>query len=361
MISARGFWLDGKISQRREVAVTCGADEVVHVVGDAVEVSAPLRDVKIDPRLGAARRMIRFPDGAAAETADHEFLDALQRRQGKGGFFREVHRWETSLLRAFCALLVMMLVGFAFVRYAVPFLATKAAFALPPETEQLLGRETLQVLDRIVLQPTNLAKERRGELTALFASMTASHQERRGWRLEFRSGAAVGANAFALPAGIVVVTDRLIELAKSDAEIAGVLAHEIGHVNRRHALRHLMQNSATALLVATITGDITSVTSLSATLPTVLIGAKYSRDFEQEADDAAVAYLKGKGIPVQTYADMLTRLGEDHRKENKENKEKKEKKEKKEEEKSESRFGELFSDHPQIQERVKRVLGREEQ
>ena len=347
MIATRGFWFDGKTSERREVTITCGADAVVHVLGEAIDASASLRDLRIDPSLGTARRMIRFPDGAAAETADHLFLDELHRRQGRGGFFRAVHRWETSLLRALCALLLMLLIGFYFVRYAIPFLATKAAFALPVANEQFLGRETLQVLDRIVLKPSKLSKERRSELTALFATMTAGYPQRRSWRLEFRSGEAVGANAFALPAGIVVVTDRLVALAKSDDEIAGVLAHEIGHVNRRHALRNLMQNSATALLVATVTGDITSVTSLSATLPTVLIDAKYSRDFENEADDAAVAYLKGKGIPVQTYADMLTRLGEDHQKEKKG-------------ENSASRFGELFADHPLIQERVKRVLRKEE-
>jgi Zn-dependent protease with chaperone function len=345
MISAQGFWFDGKVSARREVTISCGADAVLHVVGNAVEVSARVKDLKIDPSLGTARRMIRFPGGAAAETADMEFLDKLQRLQGKGGFFRAVHRWESSLLRAFCALLLMLLAGYGFARYAVPFLATKAAFALPASTEEFLGRETLQVLDKIVLKPTKLPRERRNQLTKLFATMTVSHPERRGWRLEFRSGEAVGANAFALPAGIVIVTDRLVELAKSDGEIAGVLAHEIGHVNRRHALRHLMQNSATALLITTVTGDITSVTSLSATLPAVLIGAKYSRDFEQEADDSAVVYLKEKGIPVQSYADMLTRLGEDHRKKN-------------EAEKDDSSFGELFADHPLIEERVKRVLGK---
>jgi len=342
MISAHGFWLDGKVSQRREVTIACGADQVVRVQGDGVDVSAALRDLRIDPSLGTTRRMIRFPDGAAAETGDHEFLDALQRRLGRGRFFRAVHLWETSLPWACCALLLMLLAGFGFVRYAVPFLAAKAAYALPAATEELLGRETLQILDRLVLKPSKLRQERRRELTSLFASMTAAYPERRGWRLELRSGDAVGANAFALPAGIVVLTDRLVALAKSDQEIAGVLAHEIGHVRRRHALRHLMQNSATALLVATVTGDIVSATSLSATLPTVLIDAKYSRDFEQEADDAAVAYLKGRGIPVESYAEILTRLGAEHRKK----------------QEKDSRFGELFADHPLIQERVKRVLAK---
>lgn len=345
MISAHGFWLDGKVSQRHEVTLSCGADAVLRITGQGVEVWASLQDLRIDESLGTARRMIRFPDGAAVETADHRFLDELQRRQGRGGFFRAVHNWESSMLRAFGALLLMLLIGFGFVRYAVPLLATKAAFALPASTERFMGRETLQVLDRVVLKPSGLSRKRRSELTALFAAITAAHPQR-SWRLEFRSGEAVGANAFALPSGIIILTDRLVELAQSDQEIAGVLAHEVGHVNRRHALRHLMQNSATALLVATVTGDITSVTSLSATLPTLLIDAKYSRDFEHEADDAAVAYLKGKGIPVRVYADLLTRLGQEHRK-----------RQKGEGQESGSRFGELFSDHPLLEERVKRVLG----
>ncbi len=51
------------------------------------------------------------------------------------------------------------------------------------------------------------------------------------------NGRAVGANAFALPSGIVVMTDELVELAKTDDELVAVLAHEIGHVRGRHALR----------------------------------------------------------------------------------------------------------------------------
>ena len=65
-------------------------------------------------------------------------------------------------------------------------------------------------------------------------------------------------------------------------------------------------------LAVTITGDITSVTSLSAGLPTALVDARFSREFEVEADDAAVEYLHGKRIPLSRYADILARLEQDH-------------------------------------------------
>jgi Zn-dependent protease with chaperone function len=333
-----GIWYDGKVSLRREVTLTCGDDRSVRVSGDGIDFTVPLDHVTLDPCPGAAHGILRFPGGGVAEVADDVFVSELQRLQGKGSFFRFVKLWESSLGRAFLALIMMLLVGFSFTRYAVPALATRAAFALPASTEEMIGRETLQVMDRMVLQPSKLPKQRRREVTALFSAVKLRYPERRNWQLLFRSGEKVGANAFALPAGKIVITDQLVILARNDREIAAVLAHEIGHLKGRHALRQLMQNSATALLVATVTGDITS---FSATLPTLLLDAKFSRDFEMEADDAAVEYLKKEGIPVRVYADLLTRLGEDRSLAGKH---------------KESRFGEIFSDHPAISERVRRVM-----
>ncbi len=62
--------------------------------------------------------------------------------------------------------------------------------------------------------------------------------------VEFRASPIIGANAFALPGGIVIVTDQLMQLAEHDDEILAVLAHEIGHVKHRHVLRGLPQDSA---------------------------------------------------------------------------------------------------------------------
>lgn len=342
-ISCNAIWYDGRTSQRRGVTLTL-ANGVVTVSGSDLELSSPVGELRIDPELGNLPRLIRFASGANAETTDHHFVNELQRIQGTGGFFKNVHRWEMNLKRAMVALLVTLAIAFGFIRYGLPFLATKAAFAMPPITEELLGRETLQLLDRLILKPTVLPVERQKSLATLFTTVTGNYPERKGWRLELRSSSAVGANAFALPSGIIIVTDGLVDLARNDDEIAAVIAHEAGHVNSRHALRHLLQNSSVALLIATLTGDITSISSFAATMPTALINAKFSRDFEREADDTAVAYLHQKGIAVKSYAEILARLDASHWQQRD----------------TAPRFGDLLNDHPEMLERVQRVMAKGE-
>ena len=89
-----------------------------------------------------------------------------------------------------------------------------------------------------------------------------------------------------------------------------MLAHEFGHLRQRHILRHVLQDSATALLIAVTIGDLTSLTSLAAAAPTLLLQAKFSRDFEREADDFALEYLARRGIPPETFAAILQRMEE---------------------------------------------------
>ena len=113
--------------------------------------------------------------------------------------------------------------------------------------------------------------------------------------VEFRDGGWIGANAFALPGGIVVMTDQLVELMANDNQIAAVLAHEIGHVHHRHSLRYVLQDSIIALAAMAIYGDASAVAGVAVTLPTVLLHAHYSRDFEREADNYAFELLKDTG------------------------------------------------------------------
>lgn len=99
-------------------------------------------------------------------------------------------------------------------------------------------------------------------------------------------------NAFALPGGAIVIHSGLIEKAKSAEEVAGVLAHEISHVTRRHHIRGIIGNLGIFLVIRGILGDMAGVSADIANAGATLSSLKYSRDFEHEADDNGFMLLQ---------------------------------------------------------------------
>ena len=261
--------------------------------GGGIDLAWPLAQVRVSERIGSSRRRLYFPDGAQCETADNDAVDALFADQAAGGA-QLLHRWESRLRYALAALAITVAAAWAIVFWGVPALAKQVAFALPAQTERLIGRDALATLDRFVLKPSKLPPERQEAMRKLHARMASDIGGRSDDRIELRRGERAGANALALPAGIIVLTDELVELAKDDREIEAVLAHEFGHQRQRHILRHVLQDSTAALLVAVTIGDLSALTSLAAAAPTLLLQMKFSRDFEREADDFALTISPGK-------------------------------------------------------------------
>jgi len=116
-------------------------------------------------------------------------------------------------------------------------------------------------------------------------------------------------NAFALPGGYVYITRGLLTLANNEAEVAGVLAHEIGHVTARHGAER--QSRATGIgLIGALAGILTgsgAVQQLGQQLGGLYV-AGYSRDQEHEADQLGVKYLGLAGYPREAMADFLKRM-----------------------------------------------------
>ncbi|MCP5432842.1 MAG: M48 family metalloprotease [Alphaproteobacteria bacterium] len=123
-------------------------------------------------------------------------------------------------------------------------------------------------------------------------------------------------NAFALPGGYVYVTRGLMALANSEEEFAGVLAHEIGHVVRRHAAQRMDAAQTVGILgtLGTIGALILGGES-AGQLAQSLIGAlgqgyilKYSREQEYEADRVGVTYLARTGYDPYAMATFLGQM-----------------------------------------------------
>lgn len=113
-------------------------------------------------------------------------------------------------------------------------------------------------------------------------------------------------NAFALPGGYVYVTRGLLALVDDEAELAGVIGHEIGHVIARHGA----QRQTAALGASVVSAVLGAVVGSSAAGQAAGLGgqgllADYSRDQEYEADALGVRYLAQAGYDPQAEADFL--------------------------------------------------------
>jgi Zn-dependent protease with chaperone function len=308
MISIRGRHFDGQSAQPKEAQLTIDGSLIVQVEGAASRIEIPLTNVRISERLGNVPRRIALPDGALFETTDNDGLDALlagANIDNEGGL---VHWLESRWPIALGSLVAIALLSFLFVKFGVPALANWGAQVMPPSVDRALGAQGLEILDKALFKPSKLPAARQKVLRNKFAWMTRDiRTDGHNYRLEFRSGDAVGPNALALPSGIIVMTDDLVALAKHDEEIIAVLAHEIGHVRGRHALRQLLQTAGVSALALALLGDVSSISGLASAIP-ALLQAKHSRDFEREADSFAKQWLTRNNIAPERFDAILCRL-----------------------------------------------------
>ncbi len=113
-------------------------------------------------------------------------------------------------------------------------------------------------------------------------------------------------NAFALPGGYIYITRGIMAYLNSEAEIAGVLGHEIGHVTARHSVRQQSGQFASSLLnvvIAASTGS-ESLAQLSSQLSTGIVRG-YGREHELEADKLGAQYLHKTGYNPESMLEVI--------------------------------------------------------
>lgn len=296
---------DGR-SPLGQAATMIWSGSTVKLIGANLEQTYPVRQLHVSPRIGRADRFVALPDGAQLQCSDHPLLNRLsQEGKAEGVVAWLEQRWQFALASVFVTVAALAL-GYV---YGLPALADHIASRVPVDYQRKFGERAMVWLDHNKLfLPSKISPSVQKELSDGFTRLAAGLPEAKYLRLEYRNAPAVGANAFALPGGIVVVTDQLINLAESPEEVYAVLAHEIGHVVKHHALRHIVQDSVTAAVATALTSDVSSLTFAVSGIPVLLAQAKYSRQFETQADDFAFALLKKRGISPEYFATFMERL-----------------------------------------------------
>ena len=126
------------------------------------------------------------------------------------------------------------------------------------------------------------------------------------YRYNFHVAEDPQVNAFALPGGRIVVYSGLLRQAESAEEVAGVLAHEISHVELRHTLRNLIHSLGWRAVLGAVVGDLSG--GVWADMAHELGRLGYSRDLEREADLAGLQLLRRSGVPAAGMLDFYERM-----------------------------------------------------
>jgi Zn-dependent protease with chaperone function len=339
--TTEAVYFDGLSARARPVRLQVLAGELL-VSGEGVSLQVPVADVQWPERTRHGQRVAHLRGGGSLRAADAAAWDHWAKTAGlrESLVVKAQQNWRSTL----AAVLGLLVMGAATYAWGVPWLGRAALVVVPARVDLAIGEAAQQSLQAYLLLPSQVPAQRQQQVREAFANAVARADPRHelpAYELHFATSATVhdgapagddrkdkekdkespaakdgdkdtthrtrlGPNAFALPGGIVFVTDDMLELLQGrDDVLIGVLAHELGHVKRRHGMRLVVQATVLGAAASLVWGDFST---LLATVPVLLGQNAYSRDFEREADLDAIAMLRANGISPAVMAEMFERL-----------------------------------------------------
>lgn len=301
-------YFDGA-SARAHAVTLRRSGPLLQVRGGSIVLDLDANAVSWSERTRHGPRVAHLKGGGSLHCRDARSCDAWLRAAGRTDsvIVRAQQSWRWALGGLAGLALVLTLLGV----WGVPGLARVALYAVAPSVDRELGQAALATLDKHLTQPSALPVAQQQRVRDAFARAVAAQPAGSVPRHEllFRRGRGkdgLGPNAFALPGGTMVMTDALVELFPADPDVlSGVLAHELGHLQRRHGMRMVLQASLIGLVSGLVLGDFSS---LLAAVPVVLGQASYSRDAEREADAFCAAFLKSAGVSPAVMVGLFEKL-----------------------------------------------------
>jgi Zn-dependent protease with chaperone function len=325
----QGRWFDGLSGKAQPVMVSLqstsgGPSLVLHPLAlpGAAPATFAYKDVGWPEAWNERRPQLRVvvdlrDHGSLEIDAVAEWRAALAAAGERPGIAQRMQtRWPVLLGVAVAAVVGLTL----FYRYGTPWAATQITRFVPLAWETSVAENVLKQMDDGTLKPSRLPPERQAQLKARFDALVqqtpSALQRYPSYKppltLEFRSG--MGANAFALPGGKVVITDGIVKAAAEkgldDNALVGVLAHEIGHVVYRHTTRMVVEQGVLNMGLGLALGDVSGIVSTGAS---VLTGLAYSRSHEREADCYAIALMKHTALPTAPMGKLLLAIARDEK------------------------------------------------
>ena len=200
--------------------------------------------------------------------------------------------------------------------------AVEKTFAdITPEQEYYIGRAVgATIISTYNVYDNNEANEYLNRLGKTVARFSDVPETFRGYHFLILDTDEI--SAFATPGGFIFISRGMLRLCKTEDDLAAVVAHEVGHIQHKHAVKAIKSSRLTsALTIITLSAakelvgpELAQVTeafegSIGDITKTMMQGG-YARGQEREADRAAITILRRMGYKQEALIDVLSRMGE---------------------------------------------------
>jgi Zn-dependent protease with chaperone function len=317
MIVGSAIFFDGLTGERHEVAAEL-ADKVVRITDITGTVMAEWPYSELEG-MSAPDKLLRVgrkgnPVPARLEVTDPKLIAAIDNKvDGIDRTGKMARRQRTSVIGWSIAATVS-LVFIAW--FGIPVIAEKLTPVIPLSVERKIGA-AVDIQTRSMLDTNNTGdKFECGKATGETAGRAAFDKLMRKLESKANLGIPVraqvvrndNANAIALPGGTVYVFQGLIAKAQSADEVAGVIAHELGHLAHRDGTRSVLQGAGLSFLFGMVLGDFFGGGAVVLAART-LLQSSYTRDVEAAADAYGVDLMNAIGGNARALGTILTRIG----------------------------------------------------
>ncbi len=184
--------------------------------------------------------------------------------------------------------------------YVLPWVGEKAANLVPIEAEIRLGES----LGEIYTQESDMNDSANYYMAEFVKQLDLDDT----YKIEVRVIESEDINAFALPGGKIFVYTGIIDKMESYEQLVALLGHEVSHVVNRHSLKSICRSAATSIVIASLFGDVTGISSGILSQADRFKQLDYSRDLETEADDNGLQVMVQNKIDPKGMIDLLKLL-----------------------------------------------------
>lgn len=313
MIHIEGYYYDGQSSAAHQANLTIEANSIVLSYNN-ITTQLPVDQLNFSQPIGNITRSVSWQVGrnmASFQTNDILIFDQWYGTYNKHKTAKFIHFLEKHIWAAVFAFIISIFAIYIYVVFGVPALSRVVAQYVPLGLYEYTSQKTLELMDETIFDPTEVSEIDQKRITKKFDALVTDLDWPTGFKLHFRALGDDGKlpNAFALPSGLIVVTDGLIDLADNDAEILSVLAHEVGHVVERHGITAVIEASVLTLSITFISGELSGTSEILINNGVMLTQMSYGRTLEKQADIFGKHLMIEKSVGgAQLLVNMLNKM-----------------------------------------------------